>query len=129
MPNISFYSSAEYRKDLRTRRAYFSPVGSCPTFSSHNSHFMPTFRSLTLCQVLSGGRQKQMQSLFLTIVPFQCCFIVSQRQNGSLWENYLFVFFKFIKQQNLLNIFKAFQLCSLELHFRRKHILSIFVIY
>ena len=39
-----------------------SRLGSCPTFPSSNPQFKPTFGSLTLCQVLSGGRQQQMQS-------------------------------------------------------------------
>ena len=36
-----------------------SSLGSSPTFPSPNLHFKPTFRSLTLCQILSGGRQRQ----------------------------------------------------------------------
>ena len=38
-----------------------SSLGSCPIFPSPNIHFKPTFRSLTLCQVLSGGRQRKIK--------------------------------------------------------------------
>ena len=40
-----------------------SSLGSCPTFPSPNSHFKPTFGSLTLCQVLSGGKLRQIKPL------------------------------------------------------------------
>ena len=36
-----------------------SSLSSCPTFPSPNPHFNPTYESLTLCQVLSGGRKWQ----------------------------------------------------------------------
>ena len=42
-----------------------SSWGSCPTFSSPNPHYNPTFESLTLCQVLSGGRQRQISQILL----------------------------------------------------------------
>ena len=36
-----------------------SSLGSSPTSLSLNSHYKPTFGSLTLCQLLFGGRQRQ----------------------------------------------------------------------
>ena len=36
--------------------------GSCPTSPSFDPHFKPTFGSLTLSQVLSGGRQRQINT-------------------------------------------------------------------
>ena len=43
-----------------------SSPGFNPTFPSTNPHFKATFASLTLCQVLSGGRQRQILLLEIT---------------------------------------------------------------
>ena len=43
-----------------------SSLGLCPTFPSPNPHFKPTFGSLTLRQVLSVGRQRQIQPRLTT---------------------------------------------------------------
>ena len=44
-----------------------SSLGSCLTFPPPNSHYKPSFGSLTLCQVSSGERQRQISLLvFLT---------------------------------------------------------------
>ena len=40
-----------------------SNLSSSPTFLSPNPYINPTIGSLTLCQVLSGGRQRQIVSL------------------------------------------------------------------
>ena len=52
--------------------------GSCPTSSSLNPYYNPTFGSLTLCHVLSGGRQRQVLSpekrwLFLLPASWDLC--------------------------------------------------------
>ena len=39
-----------------------SSLSSCLTPPSLNPHYKPTFESLTMCQVLSGGRQRQIIS-------------------------------------------------------------------
>ena len=40
-------------------------LSSCPTSPSPNPHYNPAFRSLTLCQVLSGGRQRQISYVLM----------------------------------------------------------------
>ena len=45
-----------------------SSRGSCPTFPSPNPYYNPTFWSLTLCQVLSGGKHRQIQPFIKPLV-------------------------------------------------------------
>ena len=62
-------------------------LGLSPTFLSHKPHFKPAFRSMTLCQVLSGGRQRQFFFIYGTTLrlPVQY-FCQLQKKKKKLWD-------------------------------------------
>ena len=49
-----------------------SSRGTSPTFPSSNLHFKPTFGSLTLCRVLSSGRQRKIQHSDQSFISSSC---------------------------------------------------------
>ena len=69
MPGPMFRSMSSYAhqahialsEPMTSKVQQSSSLGLCPTFPSTNPHFKLTFRSLTLCEVLSGGRQRQIK--------------------------------------------------------------------
>ena len=67
-----------------------SSLGSCPTFPSPNPHFKLTFGFLILCQVLSGGRQRQISTLVVLFnAKFKSCSYTCIKYD--FWTNSLLV--------------------------------------